>query len=140
LKLINAQFSHHSIVIKQEYQEGFDFYAYGVESEFRQVVLNILSNAKDSIISLKDEDEEGRVQTKVLKDGDKNVIEICDSGSGIREDIKSRIFEPYFTTKLDSKGTGVGLYMSKIIIENNMEGRLFLKDGDCKGATFVIVV
>ncbi|MFW6307131.1 MAG: PAS domain S-box protein, partial [Campylobacterales bacterium] len=122
IQLIHAQLAHHNIEIVVDSLEGFEFYAHGVESEFRQVILNILSNAKDSIIASKDEGSLGRIRVNLLKDGEKNVVEICDSGSGVPEEIASRIFEPYFTTKLDSKGTGVGLYMSKIIIENNMDG------------------
>ena len=64
-------------------------------------------------------------------------IKIKDNGGGISDDILPKIFEPYFTTKHQSQGTGLGLYMSKIIIEDHLRGRLSVKNSD-DGAVFVI--
>ncbi|MCD8491029.1 MAG: ATP-binding protein [Geovibrio sp.] len=65
------------------------------------------------------------------------VAEIEDNAGGIEEDLLERIFEPYFTTKPEGKGTGIGLYMSKMIVENSMPGRLYVRNTD-KGACFRI--
>ena len=67
------------------------------------------------------------------------VLHIEDNGGGITVEPKSKIFEPYFTTKSQSDGTGIGLYMSKIIIDKNMKGKLRVRNTNL-GAKFVIVI
>jgi signal transduction histidine kinase len=123
-----AQLDSHGIKIQID---GEDFLFNGYESEFKQVILNIINNAKDAII------EKGVKEGKIkitLKD---NTISIQDNGGGIPEDIKMRIFEPYFTTKEPGHGTGMGLYMSKMIIEKNMDGKIEVVDTE-DGAIFII--
>jgi signal transduction histidine kinase len=106
------------------------------------VILNIVSNAKDSILekrrkSADKADESGEITFDFYNRGGRVVIEVKDNGAGISEDILPRIFEPYFTTKEESRGTGIGLYMSKIIIEDHMKGRLTARSG-ADGAVFMI--
>jgi len=99
---------------------------YGYRNEFAQVLLNILNNASDVIV------ERERVNPKVTitfgievgSEGAHSVITIADNAGGIPEEIISKVFEPYFSTKGPQQGTGIGLYMSKTIIEKNMGGRL----------------
>lgn len=67
------------------------------------------------------------------------MLNICDNGGGVPSDIIDNIFEPYFTTKYHSKGTGIGLYFSKMIIEDNMNGRMTVKNED-GGACFYLYV
>lgn len=106
-------------------------------NEYEQVVLNIVSNAKDVLI-------QNRVINPTIdlflkQENDAMILMIQDNGGGIQVSPKSKIFEPYFTTKDDSHGTGIGLYMSKIIIEKNMRGKLKVKNTQT-GACFEIVV
>ena len=65
------------------------------------------------------------------------IVTVSDNGGGVPKNIENRIFEPYFSTKQDRDGTGIGLYMSKIIIEKNSGGKLYLKNID-GGASFII--
>jgi PAS domain S-box-containing protein len=95
---------------------------YGYRNEFAQVLLNILNNARD--ILTERAIEEPRVTISVFSEGGRAVVTIADNAGGIPEEIKGKIFDPYFTTKGPQGGTGVGLFMSKAIIENNMGGKL----------------
>jgi len=106
-------------------------------NEFEQVILNIITNAKDILIKNNIKNPWIKIDTKKLDD--KIVIIVEDNGGGITVEPKSKIFEPYFTTKSDSDGTGIGLYMSKIIVEKNMKGKLKVKEGDF-GAKFEIIL
>lgn len=113
----------------------------GYPNEFKQVVLNLLGNARDAILenrSVKGEPEQGRISVciSIREDMFMN-IDVSDNGCGIPADIASRILEPYFTTKEESGGTGLGLYMSRTIVEKSLEGRL--RNIQChEGATFRI--
>ncbi len=98
--------------------DGYDYEIDGFESEFKQVILNLINNAKDSLLYNNIED------AKIVIETEPNRIVVMDNGGGIPDDIVDRIFEPYFTTKDQGKGTGLGLYMSKMIIEENMNGKL----------------
>jgi len=103
----------------------------GYKTEFSQVVLNIINNAIDIL-------KERNVKDATINiriDGKK--IEIEDNAGGIPEDIKDKIFEPYFTTKFQSQGTGIGLYMSRIIITQHFNGKLYAYNSK-NGAVFVI--
>ncbi|AXX94300.1 sensor histidine kinase [Arcobacter ellisii] len=134
IELVESTFEHHHIKLEKYFSlEEPKFY--GFPNEFSQVILNILTNAKDAIFENKIENPLVIVQTKIE---DSNIlISIKDNGKGISEEIINKIFEPYFTTKDESKGTGIGLYMSKLIIENNMGGKIEVKNDD-EGAIFTI--
>jgi two-component system C4-dicarboxylate transport sensor histidine kinase DctB len=99
---------------------------FGYRNEFEQVLLNIVSNSKDAIKNLIETNkiQIGKINIKVYQEENSITVEICDNGGGIPQDIIDKIFDPYFTTKFKSQGTGIGLYMSKTIIEKNMEGKL----------------
>jgi len=124
----SAQLNHHNINL---IIDGTDFKINSYQSEFKQVILNLVNNAKDAIIEKGIEHGEMRIII------DKNQILFKDNAKGIDEKIIDRIFEPYFTTKEQGKGTGIGLYMSKIIIEENMGGKLSVEN-DTNGAIFTI--
>lgn len=102
------------------------------ENEIIHVLINILKNAKDTLLEKNIKNSRIEIKTKDL---DKSIkIEIYDNGGGVNEKDLDIIFEPYFSTKKEKNGTGLGLYMSKIIVENNHEGELFvsnIRDGIC---------
>jgi PAS domain S-box-containing protein len=107
----------------------------GYENEFKQAILNILSNAQDAINSNKIEN--GKIDILVYEEENQKCISIFNNGGNIPNEILDRIFEPYFTTKFETKGTGIGLYMTKTIIETSMGGEVFVKNKD-NGVLFTI--
>lgn len=111
----------------------------GRPSEFVQVIINALVNAKDAILRFRDADPryEGSIRIALHEDESKKQLFIRDNGGGIDDGIIDKIFEPYFTTKFQSRGTGISLYMSKIIIERNMNGSIYVRNID-GGSEFVI--
>jgi len=114
-----------------------DTQIHGYENEFKQVILNILTNAKDILIETKRDKPYIRISTK--KEKSRYRICIDDNGGGIQIKPIEKIFEPYVSTKGDANGTGIGLYMSKIIIEKNMNGRLSVRNTKF-GAKFTIIL
>jgi PAS domain S-box-containing protein len=125
-------------------QAGEDehFFIHGYPNEFKQVLLNIIGNAKDAVEEqIRDSGDgfDGAVTMQVERGVDKTRITVADNGGGIAEDVIDRIFEPYFTTKPDERGTGIGLYMSKIIMERYMNGDIAVSN-EKGGAKFVIEV
>ncbi len=109
----------------------------GYPNEFSQALLNILMNARDA--HLEREMCEPKVIIKIGKSSEKTLVSISDNAGGIPEEIIGKIFDPYFTTKDPDRGTGVGLFMSKSIIEKNMGGRITVRNTD-DGAEFRIEV
>ena len=107
----------------------------GYRGEFTQVILNIISNAKD--ILLENKIKKPKINITISKENDEITINIKDNGGGIPSNIIDKVFEPYFTTKDQGKGTGIGLYMSKMIIEENIGGKISVKNADA-GACFTI--
>jgi C4-dicarboxylate-specific signal transduction histidine kinase len=95
---------------------------FGYSNEYAQVLLNILSNAKDVLVERNV--AKPSIDISIFRTDDRSVVTITDNGGGISADVIPRIFDPYFTTKEKTQGTGIGLYMSKIIIEQNMGGSL----------------
>ncbi|MBF0591352.1 MAG: response regulator [Nitrospirae bacterium] len=112
----------------------------GYPGEFQQVMLNMINNSRDAILKKRHSGElatsnRGEIDIVLSKGHKKAVVKIKDNGVGIPDDIIDRVFEPYFTTRED--GIGIGLYMSKVIIENHMGGRLYVESTD-NGAMFTI--
>jgi signal transduction histidine kinase len=106
-----------------------------LKNEFKQVILNLVKNAQDVLIERKVENP--YILIKAFEENGKCIIEVKDNGGGIDEKIKDEIFTPYFTTKDEKNGTGHGLYMSKMIIENRLKGKI-IADDDKEGAVFRI--
>ncbi|WP_368028913.1 ABC transporter substrate-binding protein [Arcobacter sp. s6] len=139
--LINATFAKSSITVIRDIKT-ITFTSF--ENELIQVLMNILINAKDA---LDNKDSEKLVIVKVKKLHGKIVITIRDNAGGIDETIIDKIFEPYFTTKHQFNGTGIGLYMSKLIVEKHLDGEISAKNStfkfnnkEYKGALFQIIL
>jgi signal transduction histidine kinase len=110
---------------------------YGFQNEYSQVLLNILFNARDVLCERCN--GSALVTVSSFTEGGKAVVTITDNGGGIKQDIMERIYEPYFTTKDQGKGTGVGFFMAKTIIEKNMGGSLTARNVE-GGAEFRIEI
>lgn len=121
-----------------------DMKIFSFKNEFEHVLLNLISNAKDAILEKKSLkpvscNYTGIIDIDFYKKDDKIMIQVRDNGAGIPEEIVDNIFEPYFTTKDVSNGSGVGLYLSKIIIEDNMGGKIYAENLD-EGAVFTVEI
>ncbi|MGB6327279.1 MAG: HAMP domain-containing sensor histidine kinase [Halarcobacter sp.] len=129
LNIIKASLLNENIKIIEEYYSKEDIELY--DNEIMHVVLNILKNTQDKV-------KEKQIKNPYLKITTENrTISICDNAGGIPEDIIEKIFDPYFSTKDLKNGTGLGLYMSKIIVENHHRGKLSVKNTD-EGVCFII--
>jgi PAS domain S-box-containing protein len=130
--------SHHINLVLDGVGEG-KYMVDGYRNELQQVILNLVNNAKDALCLNYPEgmNAEKWIRISIESKGDMNVLRIEDNARGISESIMGRIFEPYFTTKEEGKGTGIGLYMSKMIIEQNMGGKLEVSNHS-QGACFSI--
>jgi PAS domain S-box-containing protein len=110
---------------------------HGYPNEFAQVLINILINARDALAER--ESQHPKVTITISREGESTVVSVADNAGGVPEEIMDKIFDPYFSTKGPQLGTGVGLFMSKSIIERNMGGRLVLRN-TAEGAEFRIEV
>ena len=140
LFILSSKFKNRNIDVVENIQE---IQAYGLMNEFIQSLMNILNNANDILENLKDEKKYIFIDMKV--EDDRLIITVKDNAGGIPADTLPKIFEPYFTTKEGRKGTGIGLYMTKEMIENHMHGKVSAKnvqysyeDIDYNGASFII--
>jgi len=93
-----------------------------------QALINILNNAKDALNTIEEKDFEKCVFIDVQKEDNSISIKIKDNAKGIKETIKNKIFEPYFTTKHKSHGTGIGLYMTNQIITKHMKSKITVEN------------
>ena len=121
------------IMAKQTEQVHFlhkveDLELYSYENELIQALINILNNSRDELIK-KPVEEEKYIFVDVYKN-DKNEVNIVikDNAGGIKEEYLNKIFEPYFTTKHKSQGTGIGLYMTEEIITKHLDGEIYVKN------------
>jgi len=105
--------------------------------EYIQILINIISNAIEALGTKKDDKK--IVLTLYLGENEKSVLEIFNNGDQIPKEDIDKIFEPYFSTKFDKNGTGLGLFTSKTFIENQMNGKLYVQNKE-NGVSFKIVV
>ncbi len=132
--LMSASLHNNNIELKTQIVDDFKIYCY--PNEMPQALLNIISNAKDV---LKEKDiKNATISLKAFKKDRANIITIEDNGGGINITPIDKIFEPYFSTKQAKSGTGIGLYMTKTIIEKNNNGKIEISNSPI-GAIFTII-
>lgn len=127
LSLINPLLKHKKIESIIDIKDNAKIKGY--KKEFVQTLLVLLNNAKDAL--LENSIKNPFIKISVKQKGAKTLISVIDNGGGIDEKIMDKIFDPYFTTKQQSKGTGHGLSMAKMIIEESFNGKI--KATDSKG-------
>ncbi|MBV5278581.1 MAG: GHKL domain-containing protein [Campylobacteraceae bacterium] len=120
MKIVEEYYAKSGIAIYLNCAE--DLTIDGYPNEFSQVIMNLFSNAKDVLEERTIGDK--YIEVLVTKDEVNAIISVIDNGGGISEAVQDRMFEPYFTTKHKASGTGIGLYMSKQIIEKQMKGTI----------------
>ncbi len=135
VSIINASLNFYNIQLTFDINENSKIYGY--PREFAHAILNILSNSKDVLVERKIQNPKITLSIKTGKNF--TVIKIEDNAGGIKVKNIDKIFEPYFTTKHSKQGTGIGLYMTKMIIENNMQGHINVTNTK-KGALFTIKI
>ena len=135
LNFVSAALESRNIQVTIEADD--DVTAIGHQNEYSQVLLNIISNASEA--SVERHVAEPRISIRITRESGRSVVYIRDNCGGIPDDIMPRIFDPYFTTRSPDKGSGIGLYMSKVIIEQNMDGKLTADNVD-GGAEFRVEV
>jgi signal transduction histidine kinase len=131
LGIVSSSLEQNNITLKLDDKSHKDFETY--ENELKQVLLNLIKNAEDALVENSVEDATINV---CIND---NILFVKDNAGGISEDIIDKIFDPYFSTKTKKDGTGLGLYMSKTIIEEHCNGKFYVENED-DGAKFTIIV
>jgi len=127
--VISQSLESHDIKLIREFSEVPKVKLFA--RELQQVFINILKNAKEA---MQEQNSTKEIRVSIYQDSRCVVVSVCDNGNGVNEAIAQKIFEPYFSTKEEKNGTGLGLYMSKMIVEKHHGGSLQLKsssDGSC---------
>ncbi len=139
ISLIKAQFQNNFIEV-EVIAEKEGLVINGYPNEYKHVLLNLINNAKDAILARKAQENcPTKITIEISEKAEKIILKVWDTGGGIPDDIMSKIFDPYFTTKDEGTGTGIGLYISKTMIERNMGGQLTARNWK-EGAEFRIEV
>ena len=133
--IMEAAFRNHNIELILECDDDIEIF--GIAGELSQVLLNLLSNGKDALLASRQ--ARPRILMRAVRVPDGVRIDVEDNGGGIPPTVIDKIFEPYFTTKDEGKGTGIGLYMSKTIVESYLPGRL-LATNTAEGARFTLEI
>ena len=135
LKIVGKTYENNDISIKLD--RGMAIRVDTYANEFAQVFINLLMNAKDAFIEKSVSKRE--VHISAQKDEEYVVISVCDNAGGIDEKIIEKIFEPYFSTKYEKNGTGIGLYMCRMIVRKHLKGKIRAKNRD-NGVCFDITI
>ncbi len=135
MQIMGAQLLNHNIDAKVVTTDD-DISLLGYEDLLEQVIINLLSNSRDAFSELDIENK--FIKISISKKDDIPVITLEDNAGGVPKDIQDKIFNPYFTTKEQGKGTGIGLYMSMDIMKKSFGGDLLYRETD-SGSRFIII-
>jgi signal transduction histidine kinase len=127
ISITGAAYKDNNIMLNKNFSSE-KLKCFGFPNELSQVFLNVLNNAKDALLEQKLKNK--KVYLKTITEGENNVVYIQDNAGGIPKAAIDKVFDPYFTTKHQTQGTGIGLYMSKEIVEKHMKGSISVKNQD----------
>ena len=133
LTILSADLKSNNISLDLKFDTFEEIEIFGVKSEFSQVVISIISNSIDVLKSI----EEPKIKINVSANSAEVLITFLDNGGGIKNKNMKNIFEPYFSTK--EEGTGIGLYLSKMIIEESFSGKITVQNQK-EGAFFSLFI
>lgn len=133
---LKKSYISHEIIFENEFDKDCTKYT-SVLGELKQVIVNLINNAIDALES--NHNETNYINTYIYCDTKVIIIKIKDNGGGIDEQIINSLFEPYSSTKLEKNGSGLGLYMSKMIIEKHLQGTI-RGYNEKDGAVFEVVL
>ena len=145
LNIFDSSIHNHKLTILTNFE--YDIQINNYMNELIQAVVNILNNAKDALKENHSKEEDRIISISTTVNTTTNMVDISiqDSADGIPSDVLIKVFEPYFTTKQSTQGTGLGLYMTYKIIVESMEGNIKVQndtlvhnDKTYKGANFII--
>ena len=137
VRLFEPQFTSNGITVSVRSKEGGDGTVSGFPNEFKHVILNLVNNARDAILELRascGEPDEGWIMVEISTLPQTMIIDISDNGGGVPPELASHLFDPYVTTKVASGGSGIGLYLARMIIQESLGGsiKLMADDGGAK--------
>ena len=135
MKVIGKSLENNNIDVVLQLQDSKKIKTYS--RELMQVLINLIKNAKEILIERKKENK--KIFITLKEKGEHFIFNICDNGGGVDDEIIDKIFDPYFTTKGEKNGTGLGLYMSRTIVEKHLFGSLSVSNKD-GGACFKITL
>ena len=132
MTLMSKAMEHNNIKVITHIDDTLS--VFGHKNEFVQALINLINNAREAILT---NTQEGIIRIDVFQEEERIKVNVQDNGGGIQNQDIEQIFEPYFTTKHQTQGTGLGLYMSHQIIVNNMNGNLYAENRE-EGTCFYI--
>ncbi len=135
LQITESAIGNKNILLQKELNCHKTFKSY--PNELKQVILNLLKNAEDTLLEKKIKNPTIIIATYMKESN--YILEISDNAGGVPDNIIDKIFDPYFSTKIKKNGTGIGLYMSKIIIEEHCSGKITVENG-ADGAIFKVIL
>ena len=135
IQIVSAALDYYHISVHFDAKPN-TYFIQGSDSEFSQVILNLLNNSKDALAV---QTQPRRINIDISDKDGGLVVQFCDNGGGIEFGILPKIFKPYTSTKYEDGGTGIGLYMSQLIVEQKMNGKIIAYNTEI-GACFKLTL